>query len=102
MRRTLVIPLQRLVINLLKDNLFLGNEPVTNLSDEIAHQLLKYMVISLCVTSVSAMIPYLLLKPQKEKKKKTQIYLTFFLRSLVFFYYGYSFKIFFLNLFFYA
>lgn len=52
------MPLQTLVINLLKDNLSLGNELLINLSDEIAHQFLKYIVISLCLTSVSAMMPY--------------------------------------------
>jgi len=40
------MPLQRLVFNLLKDNLSLGNEPLTNLLDDVTHQSLKYMVIS--------------------------------------------------------
>lgn len=69
------MPLQTLVINLLKDNLSLGNELLINLSDEIAHQFLKYIVISLCLTSVSAMMPYFFLS---HRKKKNQICLMFF------------------------
>jgi len=39
------------------------------------------------------MIPYFLLKPQKERKKKKTQFISLFLRSLVFFCYEYSFKI---------
>lgn len=61
--------LQYLVINLLKYNLFHGNELLTNLSDKINPQFLKYVVISLCLTYVFAMIVYFFLKPNKTRKR---------------------------------